>query len=167
MVSFLAADSEASEWQSSHSPLTRGALRLWRWPMKCQRKASPWHSCFAWRSWARFSPTTSTPASASAARSSSATYFVAATTVTSGPTSSRMRSYRSRISAGDVGDHSLSAGAAGVAPVREERLGLTGGAAVEAVDALDSRAVERALGARPEVEVAPPHGVAPAALAAA
>jgi hypothetical protein len=34
----------------------------------------------------------STPASARAARSSRETYFVAATTVTPGPTSSRMRS---------------------------------------------------------------------------
>ena len=41
IVSFLAADSEASEWHSSQSSLTSGALRLCRWPMKCQRKASP------------------------------------------------------------------------------------------------------------------------------
>ena len=37
------------------------------------------------RSWARFSPTTSTPASTSTAMSSSDTYFVAATTVTPAP----------------------------------------------------------------------------------
>ena len=36
-----AADSESSEWQSSQIPFTAFALRLWRWPMKCQRKASP------------------------------------------------------------------------------------------------------------------------------
>ena len=41
IVSLRAADSEASEWQSSQSSLTSGALRLCRWPMKCQRKASP------------------------------------------------------------------------------------------------------------------------------
>ena len=41
-----------------------------------------------------------------------------------------------------------------VAAVGEERLGLAGGAAVEAVDPLDSRGSERALGARPEVEPA-------------
>ena len=35
------------------------------WPMKCQRNASPYSACFASRSWARFSPTTVTPASAS------------------------------------------------------------------------------------------------------
>src|SRR5581483_6940331 len=35
--------------------------------MKCQRNAPAWRSCFARRSWSRFSPTTSTPASASAA----------------------------------------------------------------------------------------------------
>jgi hypothetical protein len=37
----LAADSDASEWQSSQIALTVLALRLCRWPMKCQRKASP------------------------------------------------------------------------------------------------------------------------------
>jgi hypothetical protein len=36
-----AADSLASEWQSSQSSLTAGAFRLWRWPMKCQRKRLP------------------------------------------------------------------------------------------------------------------------------
>ena len=41
MVSFAAADSEASEWQSSQIALTVFAFRLWRWPMKCQRNASP------------------------------------------------------------------------------------------------------------------------------
>ena len=60
--------------------------------MKCQRKASPYAACFASRSWARFSPIVSMPASASVARSSTETYFVAATTVTLGPTSSRIRS---------------------------------------------------------------------------
>ena len=57
--------------------------------MKCQRNASPYAACLAARSWARFSPTTSTPASARIAMSCSATYFVAATIVTAGPSSSR------------------------------------------------------------------------------
>ena len=60
--------------------------------MKCQRNALPWAACFAARSWARFSPTTVTPASASAAIASTSTYFVAATTVTAGPTSATSRS---------------------------------------------------------------------------
>src|SRR5437016_10282873 len=76
-----------------------------------------------------------------------------------------MRSYRSRISAGDVGDHPLPAGVATVAPVREERLGLAGGAAVEAVDAFDPRGAQRALGARPEVEAAVAEDVVAEALA--
>ena len=60
--------------------------------MKCQRNASPYTACFASRSWARFSPTTSIPASTSTAMSSSETYFVAATTVTPAPTSRLIRS---------------------------------------------------------------------------
>ena len=36
-----AADSESSECTSSQIRLTIFALRLCRWPMKCQRKASP------------------------------------------------------------------------------------------------------------------------------
>ena len=58
--------------------------------MKCQRNASPKAACLASRSWARFSPTTSTPASTSGERSS--TYFVAATIVTPGPSSVLIRS---------------------------------------------------------------------------
>ena len=92
IVRRLAADSLASEWQSSHSSLTVFALRLCSWPMKCQRKASPWRACLASRSWALFSPTTSIPASRNRTRSSTATYLVAATTVTSGPSSARIRS---------------------------------------------------------------------------
>ena len=78
-VSRCAADAEASEWTSSQTPLTTLALFDWRWPMKCQRKASPWAACLRSRSWARFSPTTSTPAAARTPMSSSETYFVAAT----------------------------------------------------------------------------------------
>ncbi len=66
--------------------LTTFTLFDWRWPMKCQRNASPYTACFASRSCARFSPTTSMPASTSSAMSASETYFVAATTVTPGPT---------------------------------------------------------------------------------
>jgi len=115
--SLRAADSESSEWQSSQSALTTGAFRLWRWPMKCHRNCGPYRSCLAWRSCARFSPTTSTPASASRPSSSTATYFVATTTVTSGPTSSLMRAYRSRSSSIDVGNDSLASGLRVIAAV--------------------------------------------------
>ena len=37
----LAADSEPSEWTSSQIPLTSFTLFDCRWPMKCQRNASP------------------------------------------------------------------------------------------------------------------------------
>ncbi len=47
--------------------------------MKCQWNASPHRSCFASRSWRRFSPTVSTPASASTPSSSAVTYLVATT----------------------------------------------------------------------------------------
>ena len=53
--------------------------------MKCQWNASPHRSCFASRSWRRFSPTISTPASASTASSSAVTYFVATTIAHAGP----------------------------------------------------------------------------------
>src|SRR6185295_6339355 len=91
-VSRRAADSESSEWTSSQRRLTTFTLFDWRWPMKCQRNASPYSACLRSRSCARFSPTTSMPASASTPRSASATYFVAATIVTVSPTSARMRS---------------------------------------------------------------------------
>ena len=37
----FAADSDESEWTSSQIRLTVFALRLCRWPMKCQRNVSP------------------------------------------------------------------------------------------------------------------------------
>jgi hypothetical protein len=49
IVSRFAEDSLASEWHSSQRLLTVFALRLWRWPMKCQRNASPWRAYFAQR----------------------------------------------------------------------------------------------------------------------
>src|SRR3954447_18312238 len=120
--------------------------------MKCQRKASPYTACFASRSCARFSPTTSTPASASTAMSASATYLVAATTVTAGPTSARTRSYRSRTSAGDNTDDSLSARDAAVAAVGEEEVRVARRAEVHPLDRARARAPQRALGGGPEVE---------------
>src|SRR4051812_26851803 len=122
--------------------------------MKCQRNASPYSACFASRSWARFSPTTVTPASTSAAISGSETYFVAATTVTFGPTSACTRASRSRITSGDGTDHPLDAAGPAVAPVREEQLGVVAGAERNALDARDPGCAERALGRTPEVELA-------------
>ena len=57
-------------------------LRLWSWPMKCQRNAPGYAVAFASRSWARFSPTSVIPASASVPISSSGTYLTAARTST-------------------------------------------------------------------------------------
>src|SRR5262245_44052032 len=122
--------------------------------MKCQRNASPYSACFASRSCARFSPTTRTPASCSAAISESVTYFVAATTVTLGPTCSCTRASRSRISSGDGTDDSLDAARKAVAPVREEEVRVVAGAEVDAVDPFDARLAERPLGRAPEVELA-------------
>src|SRR5262245_46379210 len=121
--------------------------------MKCQRNASPYSACFASRSCARFSPTTCTPASTSAAMSRSPTYFVAATTVTSGPTASWTRASRSRMSSGDGTDDSLHAAREPVPPVREEEVGVVARAEVDPVDARDARFPERSLGRAPQVEL--------------
>src|SRR5580765_8356639 len=68
------------------------------------------------------------------------------------------------MSTGDVGDHSLTAGHAVVAAMGEERLRFAGGAAVEAIDARNPGRAERALGARPEVEIPAVHDVVAEAL---
>src|SRR5688500_15504562 len=127
--------------------------------MKCQRKASPYSACFASRSWARFSPTTSTPASARAAISSTETYLVAATSVTSGPISARIRSRLRRIVSGDNRDDSLDAARLPVAPVREEEVGVAGRAQVDPLDLRDARRPQCSLAARPEIEHPAPHDV--------
>src|SRR3954470_457098 len=124
--------------------------------MKCQRNASPYSACLRSSSCARFSPTTSTPASTSTAMSASETYFVAATIVMCSPTSARMRSYASRTASGDVADHPLPAGDAGVTAVREVFV-VTGGAHVCALDRRDARVTQDALRDGPEVEVASAH----------
>src|SRR4051812_43581636 len=149
-----AAESESSEWASSQVRFTTFTLFDWRWPMKCQANASPYSACFASRSWARFSPTILTPASTSVAISRSGTYFVAATTVTAGPTSAWMRARRSRIVSGDGTEHPLHAARAAVAPVREEELRMVARAEVDPLDALDPCPAQRALRRGPEVELA-------------
>src|SRR3954471_2781661 len=153
----LAADSLERQSPSSQSRLPRFALRLCRWPMKCQRNASPWAACFASRSWARFSPTISIPASARAPSSSTETYFVAATIVTESPTSSRIRSYRERISSGEVGKDSLDASRLGVAAMREEELGVARRAEVEALNLVDAGLPQGALCRLRQVEVPSVH----------
>src|SRR3954451_10493487 len=92
------------------------------------------------------------PASASAAISSGLTYFVAATIVTSGPTSARTASYRARISAGDSTDHPLRAARPAAPPMREEEVGVAARAEVDALDLLDARTAQCALGRTPQVE---------------
>src|ERR671914_320641 len=112
------------------------SLRLWMAPMKSQVKRSPCSSCLARRSWARFSPTSSMPASASAGRSAASTYLVAASTSTSGPIRSRTRSrLRRTVSASIQHGHSrLAAGEPVVAAVGEVQTGVAAGAAVEMLD---------------------------------
>src|SRR3954471_1265689 len=121
--------------------------------MKCQRKRSPYRECFVSRSCARVSPTTSTPATANTSSSSTETYFVAATTVTDGPTSDLIRSYRSRISSGDTGEHSLDSAQLAVAAMGEELLRAARRAEVEAVDARHACFVQSYFGRAPEIEL--------------
>src|SRR5215208_3210203 len=87
--------------------------------------------------------------------SSTETYFVAATTVTRGPTSSWIVARRSRIASGDSGDHSLAPRDPAVAPVGEEELGMTESAEVGALYLRDAGLVQRELGGAPEIELAP------------
>src|SRR3954468_16031248 len=122
--------------------------------MKCQRKSPPCSACLASRSCARFSPTTSIPASASRGMSSAATYFVAATIVTPGPTSARMRASRSAITSGEETEGTLPPGAAAVAAVGEEEVGAARRAEVDALHALDSGRPQRPLGRAGQVEPA-------------
>src|SRR5215210_1087359 len=143
----------STECTSSQTRFTTFTLFDWSRPMKCQRNASPYSACLASRSWARFSPTTWTPASTRTRMSWRETYFVAATTVTPEPTSARTRSYRSRTSAGDNTDDPLPAGDAGVAAVREEELRVARGAEVETLDRVRTGAPQQPLGGRPEIEL--------------
>src|SRR3954470_21372886 len=84
--------------------------------------------------------------------SSTDTYLVAATTVTPGPTSARIRSSRSRIASGDETDDTLRSADRALAAVREEPVGVAARAEVDAVDGGDARAAQRALGRGPQVE---------------
>src|SRR5580765_2171862 len=133
---------------------TTFALRLCRWPMKCQRNRSPWAACLASRSCARFSPTTSIPASARVAMSSTETYFVAATIVTSGPTSSRTRASRAAICSADEAKDALGAARPAGAAFAEEEVCPAARAEVESIDGARSRVEGGPLGCGPQVELA-------------
>ena len=120
-----AAECESSEWTSSQIRLTTLTLFDCRWPMKCQRNASPYSACFASRSCARFSPTTSI------ARLDEQRHVGERDVLRRGDDRHRRP---------DLGldqlvaladplsrrqpDHPLPAGDAAVAPVREEELGM-------------------------------------------
>ena len=62
LPSWVSAESDATEWISSTYGRICLTLRLWSWPMKCQRN-SGWAVALASSSWARFSPTSVSPAS--------------------------------------------------------------------------------------------------------
>src|SRR6266511_941819 len=132
--------------------LTTFSLFDWRRPMKCQRTASPYSAYFASRSCARFSPTTSTPASTSTARSGSGTYLVAATTVTRSPTCACTRARRSRSSGGDSTHESLRPAAGPVAAVREEQIGVAARAQIDPLDVLDARTEQSTLSRGPQIQ---------------
>ncbi len=78
------ADSDATEWITRTRGTIKRTRRLWSWPMKSHRNSSPCAWTLAWRSWARFSPTSRTPPRASRGMSSSETYLVAARISTGG-----------------------------------------------------------------------------------
>src|ERR671915_352801 len=134
------ADSEAIEWIRRTFGEMSFSLRLWRAPMKSHVNRSRCSSCLARRSWARFSPTSSMPASASAGRSAASTYLVAASTSTSGPIRSRTRSRLRRTGSASIqhGHSRLAPGEAVVATVREVEVGVAAGAAVEVLDLRDA-----------------------------
>src|SRR3712207_297984 len=120
--------------------------------MKCQPNTLAYRACLARRSWRRFSPTVSTPASARIAISSSGTYLVATTIVTPGPISSRTRARFARTTSAESGNDPLPSGPAAVPAVREEKLGLAGGAALAPLDPLDAGRAKDELGREREVE---------------
>src|SRR5690349_20667483 len=161
----FAADAESREWMSSQISFTTLALRLCRWPMKCHRKASPCAACLASRSWARFSPTTSIPASAKVAMSSTDTYFVAATIVTSGPISSRTRARRAAICSADNAKDALSSSRPAGATLGEEEIRAAACAEIDPFDSLRARVEGRLLRGGPEVELAVAHDALAEALA--
>src|SRR5829696_2663015 len=112
--------------------------------MKSQVNRSPCASCFASRSCARFSPTSSIPASARAGRSPASTYLTAASISMSGPICSRTDSSLRRTRSGSIAhdDARLAAGHASVAAVGKVELRLAAGAPVHVLDVRDPGRLE-------------------------
>src|ERR687895_2443828 len=156
------ADSDAIEWISRTFGAMSFSFRLWRAPMKSHVNRSRCSSCFARRSWARFSPTSSMPASASAGRSPASTYFVAASTSTSGPIRSLTRSrLRRTVSASIEHNHPrVATGEPVVAAVGEGEGGGAARAAVEGLDLGDPRGGEPRVDHLAQVEHAAVGGAA-------
>src|SRR5919106_6366035 len=155
--SWASADSLATEWISLTSGRTDLTLRLCRLPMKSQTKRSPQRSRLASRSWSRFSPTSSTPPSASAPISSTGTYLVAARISTPEPARSRTRSRLRRTTSGSrsrsgstIADPfpdqtGLPPSPAVVATVREEQLRLAARAEPRRLDLVHAGPSEQAV----------------------
>src|SRR5438094_5065015 len=86
------------------------------------------------------------------AMSSRETCLVAATIVTSGPTSSWTRAYRARTSSTDKANDALGATGLSGSPLGEEQILVARGAEIHPLDARHSRLEHRLLGRAPEVE---------------
>src|SRR6476661_7586343 len=140
-------------------------LRLCTWPMKSQMNRSRCASCLTIRASDRFSPTSRTPPSCNAGRSSASTYLVAARICTSGPTRPRTSARFSAITAGSSKQphHPLPAGDAAVAPVREVAILGADRALARNCHVLDAARAKRALGAQPQVGAAVADDVLPEA----
>src|SRR4051812_3324321 len=155
----FSTESDATEWIRRTLGATSLILRLWSAPMKSQLKSSRCASCFATKSWARFSPTSSTPASARTGSSSAGTYLIAAQISTS-PMRSRTDSRLLRIRAasrplncsGTQHQPGLPPRDAGIATVREVQILPAARAAVEVLDLLDAAGAQLVLGDDPQVE---------------
>src|SRR3954454_21403402 len=148
-------------WISRTRPAISRTLRLWTWPMKSQVKRSRCASCLAISASDRFSPTSVTPAAASAGRSSASRYLVAARICTSGPIRSRTRARFPAIRAGSSKQphHPLPAGDPVLAPVREVAVLGTDRALAGDGNLLDAARAKRTLGAQPQVGAAVADGV--------
>src|SRR5690348_13973277 len=140
-------------WISRTRPTTSRTLRLWTWPMKSQVNRSRCASCLVISASDRFSPTSRTPPSCNAGRSSASTYLVAARISTSGPTRSRTSARFSAIRAGSSKQphHPLPAGDAVVTAVREVAVLGADRTLASNGHLLDAARAKRPLGAQPQV----------------
>src|SRR5215211_4236346 len=151
----LSADSDATEWIRRTRGATSRTLRDCSAPMKSQVNRSPCASCFSASCCARFSPTSVTPPSARAGRSSTSRYLTAASTSTSGPMASRTRSRFVRTRSASIADHHarLTAGHPPVAAVGEEQLRVAARAQVNLGDLAHPLGLQLLAGDRAQVEV--------------